>query len=267
MQPLNESQPSPPQDPGMQAAAPDAQAAAHESHATGPPAYVPERRPIASRDHSWSIGAAEFLAKRRISPNAISLAGMISGVMAGGLLAATSWGAGTTWLFLGSAIAMQLRLVANMLDGMVALRSDRASRLGELFNEVPDRVSDTAICVGAGYALGSRPELGYWACILSLFTAYVRAEGKVAGAPQEFCGPMAKPQRMAVLTVAAVYAGLAPAGWPAAAVVGGGRSALDWGLWIVAVGAGFTIVRRLWRVGRVLVQRPPASRAGLEVTP
>jgi len=68
-----------------------------------------------------------------------------------------------------------------------------------LYNEIPDRVSDAAICIGAGYGSGSLPELGYVAAVVALFVAYVRAQGAVAGAPQEFCGPMAKPQRMFTL--------------------------------------------------------------------
>ena len=54
------------------------------------------------------------------------------------------------WLI--AALGAQLRLTANMLDGMVALVSARASKIGELYNEVRDRVSDAAVFIGAGYA-------------------------------------------------------------------------------------------------------------------
>ncbi|PYL24189.1 MAG: hypothetical protein DMF44_05850 [Verrucomicrobia bacterium] len=50
------------------------------------------------------------------------------------------------WLF--AALGAQLRLRANMLDGMVALVSARASKVGELYNEVPDRVWDAAVFIG-----------------------------------------------------------------------------------------------------------------------
>ena len=92
-----------------------------------------------------------------------------------------------------------------MLDGMVAVVSGRASKVGELYNEVPDRVSDAAVFIGAGYAWGGNVALGYVATILAIFTACVRAAGKIAGAPNEFCGPMAKQHRMLVITVACVY--------------------------------------------------------------
>ncbi len=50
------------------------------------------------------------------------------------------------WLI--AALGAQLRLTANMLDGMVALVSARASKVGELYNEVPDRVWDAAVFIG-----------------------------------------------------------------------------------------------------------------------
>src|SRR5262249_35085490 len=115
--------------------------------------------------------------------------------------------------WLAGAGLIVLRLLANMLDGMVAIESGRASPVGELYNEVPDRVSDTATLVGAGYAGGGDMVLGYAAACVALFTAYVRAAGKAAGAPQEFCGPMAKQQRMFLVTLIALYCALTPRAW------------------------------------------------------
>ena len=174
--------------------------------------YQPgERRPIASRDRKASQWAARVLAGWGVSANAISIAGLFGGVAAGATLAATPFADGwerPAWL--AAAVFIQLRLLANMLDGMLAIASGQASAVGELYNEVPDRISDAATLVGLGYALGGHVALGFTAACVALFTAYVRAMGKVAGAGQEFCGPMAKPQRMFVATVVALYCGLTP---------------------------------------------------------
>src|SRR3954451_1386949 len=116
-------------------------------------------------------------------------------------------------LWLAAALGAQLRLTANMLDGMVALVCGRDSKIGELYNEVPDRVSDAAVFIGAGYAWGGNVALGYVATILAIFTAYVRAAGKIAGSPNEFCGPMAKQHRMLVITLVCVYAAITPRSW------------------------------------------------------
>jgi len=74
---------------------------------------------------------------------------------------------------------------------MVATARGTASPIGELYNEVPDRISDAAVFIGLGYAAASQPELGYLAALTSLFTAYIRATARATGAPQDFCGPMA----------------------------------------------------------------------------
>ncbi|HXZ15968.1 MAG TPA: CDP-alcohol phosphatidyltransferase family protein [Roseiarcus sp.] len=218
------------------------------------PSYVPDRRPISARNHPWSIAIARWLAQTGVSPNAISTSGMIAAILAGVAFAGTSWLTPTWPLFLAAAVLMQLRLQANMFDGMVAIQTARASPVGELFNEVPDRVSDAAIFIGAGYAVGGMPELGYLAAVAALFTAYVRAEGKVAGAPQEFCGPMAKQQRMALLTVAALYAAL-PAAWQPSSSALPDRGVIALALLIIAIGGAWTALRRLGRIARALRQK------------
>jgi hypothetical protein len=89
-----------------------------------------------------------WLASRNVSPDAISTAGMCACIVAGIALGLTSV-AGYRIFWLVAALGAQLRLTANMLDGMVALASGRASKIGELYNEVPDRVSDAAVFIGA----------------------------------------------------------------------------------------------------------------------
>ena len=128
---------------------------------------------------------------------------------------------------------------------MVAIDSGKASSVGELFNEIPDRISDSAILIGAGYAIGGDPTLGYLAALVAIFTAYIRAQGKSAGAPQEFCGPMAKPHRMALMTVVAIYCGLTPIDWQP---MWNGRGVISACLLIVIVGGLITAVRRLGRI-------------------
>ncbi len=171
-----------------------------------------DRRPIATRNRKWAQAATVWLASRNVSPNAISIAGMCACIVAGIALAATSI-AYDRILWIIAALGAQLRLTANMLDGMVALASGRASKTGELYNEVPDRVSDAAVFIGAGFAWGGNITLGYIATILSIFTAYVRAAGKIAGAPNEFCGPMAKQHRMLVITLICLYSAVTPRSW------------------------------------------------------
>jgi phosphatidylglycerophosphate synthase len=223
--------------------------------------YHPDRRPISARQHPLLISIAVWLAKRDISPNAISVGGMIAGML-GGVAFACSGHYPHAWIFLlVGAAGMQLRLLANMFDGMVAIQTGKASPVGELYNEVPDRVSDAAIFIGAGYAFGGKLELGYLAAVIAVFVAYVRAEGKVSGAPQDYCGPMAKPHRMAVLTAAAVLAAIIPASWQEKLVSASKLGLVAWALLAIVVGGVITAIRRLRRTARVLRFAAPPPRS------
>jgi len=216
--------------------------------------YEPtERRPITSRERTTSKRLAAWVARRGLTPNTISVLGMVMALAAGIALALTSAaGAPERLLWILGAVLVQLRLLANMIDGMVAVATGAASRLGEIFNEVPDRVSDTAILVGLGYAVGGVPWLGYVAALLAMFGAYVRASGKVAGGSQQYGGLLPKPQRMFLVTLVCLYCGLAPAGWqpqvwdaPAMGVAGAG-------LVVIAAGSLVTAIQRLRRIAAEL---------------
>jgi phosphatidylglycerophosphate synthase len=210
-----------------------------------------DRRPIATRNRKWAQAATAWLASRNISPNAISIAGMCACIVAGIALGLTSI---TDYriLWLIAALGAQLRLTANMLDGMVALASGRASRTGELYNEVPDRISDAAVFIGAGFAWGGNVTLGYIATILAIFTAYVRAAGKIAGAPNEFCGPMAKQHRMFVITLICLYAAITPRSWQIITFNDSQIGLMTLGLVVIVVGCVVTVIRRVGRIVHAL---------------
>lgn len=177
---------------------------------------------------------------------------MIAGLAAGASLAATAEWPAHAWPFwIASALLVQFRLLCNLFDGMVAVGAGRSSPVGELYNEVPDRISDAAALIGLGYAAGGAPWLGFTAAVLAVFTAYVRALGVAAGAGSHFIGPMAKPQRMFLVTITALYVGLAPSTWEPQ-VAGLDLPALT--LALVAAGCGATSVRRLQRIARRLRQ-------------
>src|SRR6266487_2491736 len=216
-----------------------------------PATQVMDRRPIATRNRKWAQAATTWLAARNVSPNAISIAGMCACIVAGIALGVTSI-ADYRILWLIAALGAQLRLTANMLDGMIALASGRASKVGELYNEVPDRISDAAVFIGAGFAWGGNIALGYIATILAIFTAYVRAAGKIAGAPNEFCGPMAKQHRMLVITLIGLYSAVTPSSWQAISFNSSKIGLMSLGLAVIILGSIITVIRRLARITRVL---------------
>src|SRR6476660_1955471 len=173
------------------------------SHAKG------VRRPIRARDTRMAAGVAAWLSRAGVRPNAISLSSAIFSAAAGLCLALTGRlpGGLQPVLFLGAAALIQVRLLCNLLDGMVAIEGGFRTKSGEIFNEFPDRFADTFIFAGAGYAAMNwewRVPAGWICALLAVLTAYVRSLGVAAGSAQYFCGPMAKQHRMAAMTFACI---------------------------------------------------------------
>jgi phosphatidylglycerophosphate synthase len=174
------------------------------------PESAAPRRPLKTRQRAWAQGLARLLTRAGIAPNAISIGSLVFATGAGLCLGLTSSATGSArqWLFLAAAACIQLRLLCNMLDGMVAIEGGRKTVYGEIFNDMPDRFADLVILVGAGYSISNFTwgrELGWLAAVLAIVTAYIRLLGASLGVPQYFLGPMAKPHRMALLTAACVF--------------------------------------------------------------
>ena len=202
------------------------------------------RRPLKSRSSGWARASAAALARTSVTPNQISFASVVFAAAGAAALAFS----GAPWALLVCAACVQLRLVCNLLDGMVAVEGGKASAVGGLYNEIPDRIADAALLVAAGHAAGIA-WLGWCGALLAVATAYLRALGGALGLPQDFRGPMAKQQRMAVLTLACVLGA-------AEALVWHSRYALSAALWVIAVGALVTCLTRTRALALALRARP-----------
>jgi phosphatidylglycerophosphate synthase len=185
-----------------------------------------------------------------IHPNLISYGSIVASAAAG----VCFWQADALPALLIAAIAFcYVRLWLNMLDGMVALASGKASRTGEIANELPDRVSDVLIFVGVAHSGLCHPLAGYWAALLALLVAYVGTLGQAVGVQREFSGWMAKPWRMVALHLGA-WLTLALLWWGDGTIHFGGLTVLDWTLLAILAGCVQTIGIRLVRIIRVLHQ-------------
>jgi phosphatidylglycerophosphate synthase len=206
----------------------------------------PDRRPLASRSTSWAALATRLLLRTPITANQVSLAGLVFSALGGLALAVAP---GRPLAYLAAAVAVQLRLLSNMLDGMVAVEGRRFSYNGALFNEVPDRFEDSVFLIAAGYAAGL-DWLGYLAALFAVITAYVRVLGASLGFPQDFRGPMAKPQRMAALTLGCL-------GAFAEGLISASAYVLQITLIVVTTGTLLTAARRLVAISAQLKDRQP----------
>jgi phosphatidylglycerophosphate synthase len=211
-------------------------------------AETANRRPLKSRGTRWAAASARAVLATGISADGVSIIGVIVSIVGA---AALITGFGAPWHFLIGAAAVQLRLLSNMIDGMIALEGGRKSSYGPIYNELPDRIEDSLLLIAAGYS--ADPELGLLlgllAALLAAICAYVRLLGGTLGQPQDFSGPMAKPHRMFALTLGLVAALLG-------ALIGGGAS--NPGRWlmlalaIIIAGTLATIIRRTLRIAKQL---------------
>lgn len=198
------------------------------------------RRPLASRDTGWARRLTRWLASTPVTPNQISGAGMVAALVSGLCLWAAGGDSGRAAFLILGALFCQLRLLCNLLDGMVAIEAGRGSPDGGFWNEFPDRISDMLILIGVALGLGE-PALGWAAISFAFLTAYIRELGVNCGAGADFSGPMAKPHRMALITAAAILSLFEPL-WNGAGQI------LHAALWIVALGAALTAARRAVRL-------------------
>ena len=206
--------------------------------------YEPSsRRPIAAVFRQTAGAAVRFCVRHDIHPDAISYLSIVAALIA----AICFWKSGTRhWLLIIAPLFCYLRLWLNMLDGLVAVASGKASRRGEIVNDLPDRISDIVIFVGAAHSGLMNPLFGYWAAIFSVLTSYVGLFGQALGGQREFGGMMSKPWRMVALHIGAWLTFFLPSQSSATFTI------LDWTCLVVIAGCVETIVVRLKRITAAL---------------
>ena len=205
------------------------------------------RRPLKTRAKNWPRQLAFALVRLGLTPNQVSVASVFVATVG----AAALWlcgrfdGRAEAALFILAAGCIQLRLLCNLLDGLMAVEGGLKTKTGEIFNEFPDRIADVLLLASAGYSVAPDCEysvaLGFLCAIAAVLTAYVRAFGGAAGLAQDFCGPMAKQHRMFALTLACALSAVEVAGaWP--------HRVMLLALGIIFLGALLTAARRGARI-------------------
>lgn len=217
--------------------------------------YQPtSRRPIADLFRALAHRAVRLCLKFNIHPDAVSYGSIVAAALAG----LCFWQSSRWPILLVPAVFLCfVRLYLNMLDGMVALASGKASLRGEILNDLPDRVSDVLIFVGAGYSGWCHVAGGYWAAIFALLVAYVGTFGQAVGVQREFSGVMSKPWRMVALAIGSALTLLLV--WTERPLEWLGLTVLDWTFVVVIVGCVQSIWLRLARILRALAQKKQSA--------
>ena len=150
------------------------------------------------------LPVARFMERVGLTPNLVTLIGLLIAVGGAGLVAVGQWWAGGAVVLFGG--------VFDMFDGALARMTGRASKFGALLDSVVDRVSEAVALFGVlAFYLISDNDIGaalaYAAIIGSLMVSYMRARSEGLGIECKV-GVMTRPER-----VAAIGFGLIAAHW------------------------------------------------------
>jgi phosphatidylglycerophosphate synthase len=191
-----------------------------------------DRRPIKSRNTKWAQEFTHYLVKINASPNKISLYSILFSLIGAYAIVQEPKNSGI-WFF---SLCILLRLLCNLFDGMVAIEMNRPNPLGRIYNEFPDRITDTVFIIATGVAC-NQLILSVFGAMFALTTAYIRVFGGSLGFEQDFRGPQSKSQRMGVLIACSLIAQVEL--WTM-----GTLHALTIGLVIITVGSFLTCITR-----------------------
>ncbi len=133
-----------------------------------------------------------------------------------------------------------VRIVLNLLDGMVARRTGLARPIGAVWNELGDRAADVLFIGGLAWVPAVDPRLALGAVISALLASYAGVAAKAAGGTRQFVGPMSKPGRMGTLSVGSILAVFLGDEWLAVAAA------------VILVGALLTLLQRVLAARREL---------------
>jgi len=181
---------------------------------------------------------ARWLVRHRVSPDLVTWSAVPVGLAGGACLALS---ASVPVLLLLVPLAAALRLGLNLLDGMVARESGITHPLGELWNELGDRLADIAFIGGLALHPAVDPRLALGAVIAALVASYAGITARAAGGRRQYGGIMSKPGRMATLAVSA----------PLTFVVGD-PVWLTLAAWVILIGGIMTAATRIAAASREL---------------
>ncbi len=199
---------------------------------------------------------ADWLVRRRVHPNTITVVGTICTVV-GGVIYATGHIKTGGW-FLG------LTALFDVLDGTVARRSNTSSTFGAFLDSTLDRLADGFVLGGLAvfYATsqlhGSVPLMitALLGLIGAFLTSYTRARAEALGLDAKV-GLLQRPERVVLLSGPQALFGLVLDGWVLAVIIV-----------VLTITAWITVVQRVAYVYTATTRADAAeARSEIEVRP
>src|SRR5215510_10856194 len=191
--------------------------------------------------------ARERLIESRLTPNAISIAGLIGNLIAAALV--------TQRLFFAAGVAFILGSVMDTLDGRYSRMSGKGTLFGAFLDSTLDRIEEGIVLAAvAGYFASRGEDFAAAMCVVavlgSLMVSYTRARAEALGVECKV-GLATRPVRVVLLSIGLVFAKGAGIG---------DFELLAPSIYVIAALTIFTTFQRVWHVRNELSSEVPGVK-------
>lgn len=169
-----------------------------------PPSAPPRRSNRASARNGQELRAyaRDRLIESRLTPNAISMAGLVGNLIAAGLV--------TQRLFFLAGVAFVVGSVMDTLDGRYSRMSGKGTLFGAFLDSTLDRIEEGIVLAAvAGYFAAEGEDFAAAMCVVavlgSLMVSYTRARAEALGVECKV-GLATRPVRVVILSVGLIFA-------------------------------------------------------------
>ncbi len=188
--------------------------------------------------------ARERLIESRLTPNAISIAGLIGNLIAAGLV--------TQRYFFLAGVAFIVGSVMDTLDGRYSRMSGKGSLFGAFLDSTLDRIEEGIVLAAvAGYFAANGEDFAAAMCVVavlgSLMVSYTRARAEALGVECKV-GLATRPVRVVILSIGLVFAKGAGIG---------DFELLAPSVYLIAALTIITTIQRVWHVRNQLSNEGP----------
>jgi CDP-diacylglycerol--glycerol-3-phosphate 3-phosphatidyltransferase len=214
-----------------------------------PPSAPPRRsnRAGTRNGQELRVYARERLIESRLTPNAISMAGLVGNLIAAGLV--------TQRLFFLAGVAFVVGSVMDTLDGRYSRMSGKGSLFGAFLDSTLDRIEEGIVLAAvAGYFAAEGEDFAAAMCVVavlfSLMVSYTRARAEALGVECKV-GLATRPVRVVILSIGLIFAKGAGIG---------DFELLAPAVYVIAALTIFTTFQRVWHVRNELSGEVPVVK-------
>ncbi|HEX5929162.1 MAG TPA: CDP-alcohol phosphatidyltransferase family protein [Solirubrobacterales bacterium] len=193
--------------------------------------------------------ARERLIESRLTPNAISMVGLLGNVIAAVLV--------TQRLFFLAGVAFVLGSVMDTLDGRYSRMSGKGTLFGAFLDSTLDRIEEGIVLAAvAGYFAAQGDDFAAAMCVVavlgSLMVSYTRARAEALGVECKV-GLATRPVRVVILSIGLIFAKGAGIG---------DFELLAPAVYLIAALTIITTIQRVWHVRNELSSDSAGARSG-----